>query len=160
MSTLISIGLVVSALLVFAYIIGTELCLPRARRALRTGDVGPWLFACRLVTAGEWAIIALCGNLLVLGEHNWQLFTATVAGTYVGLSAAALVIALVVWELGAHSRKHYARIISASLDLVLPESGRQRELYERLRERLENGSVAERCQVLRALVPLPDTSGN
>jgi predicted NBD/HSP70 family sugar kinase len=35
------------------YIVGTEMCLPAARRALCTGDMQLWRLACRLVAAGE-----------------------------------------------------------------------------------------------------------
>jgi hypothetical protein len=38
MSTLTPIVLAVSALLVLGYIIGTEMCLPTARHALRSGE--------------------------------------------------------------------------------------------------------------------------
>ena len=152
MSTLIPIGLTVSALLVLGYVVGTEMCLPAARRTLRTGDMELWRLACRLVAAGEWAILAVCTSFLVLAEQAWHLFTVMQAGQFPGMAAAGLIAGVVLWEITGRSRKRYARIMSTSLDLVLPATGRQRELYERLRNKLETGSVAEQRQVLQALL--------
>lgn len=151
MSILIPIGLAVSALLVLGYIVGTEMCLPAARRALRTGDMEIWRLACRLVAVGEWAIIAVCASFLVLAEQAWHLFTVMLAGQLPGMAAAGLVTVVVLWEITGRFRKRCARIMSTSLDLVLPATGRQRELYERLQQKLETGSVAEQRQVLHAL---------
>ena len=47
--------------------------------------------------------------------------------------------------------------MSTSLNLILPAGGRQRELYERLQQQLETGSVAERHQVLQTLLAQRDT---
>lgn len=152
MSTLIPIGLVVSALLVLGYIVGTELCLPAARHALRSGDMEIWRFACRLVAGGEWAIITVCASFLAQVEDAWHLFTDMQAGKLAGLAAAGLIAGVVFWEIAGHSRRHFTRIMSTSLGLVLPASGRQRELYERLQHQLETGSVTEQNRVLQALV--------
>ena len=156
MSTLIPIGLAVTALLLLGYIVGTEMCLPAARRALHTGDMELWRLACRLVAAGEWTIIAVCASFLVLAEQAWYLFTVTQAAQLPGMAAAGLITGLVLWEIAGRFQKRYARIMSVSLDLVLPATGRQRELYERLQQKLETGSVAEQRQVLQTLVVKPD----
>jgi hypothetical protein len=42
--------------------------------------------------------------------------------------------------------------MSTSLDLVLPASGVQRELYEHLHQQLETGSRAQQQRVLQCLV--------
>jgi len=151
MSVLIPASLVATALLVVGYIVGTELCLPTARHALRTGDVKPWKLACRLVTAGEWAIVVVCASLLLMAEHAWQLFTATRAGNVLGLCAAGLLVAVVCWELAGRARRRYARIMSTSLDLALPASGARRDLYERLHPELETGSRAAQQRVMHSL---------
>jgi hypothetical protein len=152
MSALISTSLAVAALLVLGYILGTEWCLPAARYALRTGDMESWRLACRLVAAGEWAIIVVCASLLLTMEQAWHLFTAMEAGKVLGLSAAGLLLAVVCWEVAGRSRKHYAGIMSTTLDLALPESGARRELYERLHLQLETGSRAAQQRVLQALL--------
>lgn len=152
MSALISISLAVAALFVLGYILGTELCLPTARHALRTGDTGLWRLACRLVAAGEWAIIAVCSSLLLTLEHSWHLFTALQAGKILGLSAAGLLVAVVSWEMAGRSRRHTAGVMSTSLDLVLPDSGAQRDCYEHLRAELETGSRAAQQRVLQMLL--------
>jgi len=152
MSTLTPIGLAVSALLVLGYIVGSEMCLPAARAALRSGDTELWQLACRLVAAGEWAAIAVCASSLLLAEQAWQLFTVTQTGRFLGLVAAALITGVVLREIAGRTQKRYARIMSTSLNLVLPASGRQRELYERLQQHLETGSATEQRQVLQALV--------
>jgi hypothetical protein len=154
MSTLIPIVLAVSALLVIGYIVGTELCLPSARHALRTGDMALWRFACRLVTAGEWAIITLCASLLLLAEQEWQLLTARPATEALGVSAAVLLAAVALREITGRTRKRYNSIMSISLGLVLPARGRQRELYEQLQGRLETGSTRQQQQVLQSLQSL------
>jgi|GEM_PF-3991266 len=64
------------------------MCLPAARRALRTGDMELWRLACRLVAAGEWTIITVCASFLVLAELAWHLFTVTQAGQLPGMAAA------------------------------------------------------------------------
>ena len=92
----------------------------------------------------------------MLAEQAWHLFTVTQAGQLPGMAAAGLIAGLVLWEIAGRFRKRCARIISTSLDLVLPAAGRQRERYERLQQKLETGSVAEQRQVLQALVVKPD----
>jgi hypothetical protein len=151
MSVLMPTSLVCVAVLVLAYIAGTELCLPTVRHALHTGDSGPWRLACRLVTAGEWSLLAVCVSLLLTLEQVWQLFSATQGGRLVGLSAAGLLVAVVCWELAGRSRRHQARVMSTSLNLALPASGERRDLYERLHPQLETGSRAEQQQVLQVL---------
>jgi hypothetical protein len=148
---LIPIGLAVSALLVLGYIVGSEMCLPAARRALLTGDMELWRLACMLVAAGEWAILAVCASFLVLVEQVWHLSTVMQAGRLPGMAAAGLITGVVLWEIAGRFRKRYTRIMSTSLDLVLPATGRQGELYERLLDKLETGSVAEQRQVLQEL---------
>ena len=154
MATLIPTGLAVSALLVLGYIVGTELCLPSARHALHTGDMALWRLACRLVTAGEWAIITICASFLLLAEHEWQLLTARPASETLGLYATVLLTALVLWELTGRTRKRTNTIMRISLGLVLPARGKQRELYEQLQNRFEFGSAAERQQMLQSLQSL------
>lgn len=154
MATLIPTGLAVSTLLVLGYIVGTELCLPSARHALRTGDMALWRLACRLVAAGEWAIIAVCGSFLLLAEHQWQLVTARPASVVLGLSAAVLLTALLLWEVTGRTQKRYNTTMRISLGLVLPTHGKQRELYERLQSRFETGSTTEQQQLLQSLQSL------
>jgi hypothetical protein len=154
MSTLIPIGLAVSALLAIGYIVGTELCLPSARYALRTGDMALWRLACRLVTAGEWAIITVCASSLLLAEHVWHLFTARPASEVLGLSAAVLLIAIVLREIAGRTRKRYNSVMSLSLNLVLPTHGKQREFYEQMQSRFETGSTTEQQQLLQSLQSL------
>jgi hypothetical protein len=157
MSTLTPIVLAVSALLVLGYIIGTEMCLPTARHALRSGEMELWRLACGLVVAGEWSVIALCASLLLIAQQTWQLFTVMQTGKLPGLVVAGLMTGVVLWEITGRTQKRYARIMSTSLDLILPAGGRQRELYERLQQQLETGSVAERHQVLQTLLAQRDT---
>jgi hypothetical protein len=152
MSALILLGLAVSTLLVLGYIVGSELCLPTARHALRTGDMQLWMIACRLVAAGEWSIIALSASLLALAKQSFHLFTDLTGGTLVGLCALGLVIGVVFWEISGRTRKHYLRVMSTSLDLVLPANGVQRERYERLHQRFETGSWRQRQRILKCLV--------
>jgi hypothetical protein len=152
MSALILFGLAVSTLLALGYIIGSELCLPTARHALRTGDMQSWMIACRLVAAGEWAIIALSASLLALAKKSFHLFSEMPGGTLVGLCALGLVIGAALWEISGRTRKHYFRVMSTSLDLVLPASGMQRDRYERLHQRFETGSWRQRQRVLKCLV--------
>jgi hypothetical protein len=155
MSVLMPTSLVIVAVLVLAYILGTELCLPSARHALRTGEGGPWTLACRLVTAGEWSVLAVFASLLLIAEQLWQVFTATQAGRLLGVSAAGLLVAVVCWELAGRSRRHHARVMSTSLNLVLPATGARRDLYQRLHPRLETGSRAEQQRVLQLLLLQP-----
>jgi hypothetical protein len=151
MATLIPTLLAVSALLVIGYIVGTELCLPSARHALRTGDMALWRLACRLVTAGEWAIITVWASFLLIAEQEWQLLTARPASEALGLSAVILLTALVLREITGHTRKRYNTLLRLSLGLVLPTRGRQRELYEQLQGRFESGTATEQQQVLQSL---------
>jgi hypothetical protein len=153
MATLIPTGLAITALLVVAYIAGSELCLPAARNALRSGDLQLWKVACNLVAMKEWALIALGMCFLLLTEHSWQLVTGTLAGRIIGLAAAGLMIGVVVWELSGRTQKKHAEIMSRSLDLVLPAKGRQRECYVRGQNIIETGSRAEQEQVLQGLLP-------
>jgi hypothetical protein len=159
MSTLIALGLAVSVLLVLGYIVGTELCLPCARHAVRTGDTESWQIACKLVTAGQWAILVLGASLLLLAEYNWHLFSTTPAGRLLGITAAGSVAAAVLREIAGYTRRRYARIMSTSLDLVLPARGPRRECYERLQQRLEHASPAEQRELLRALFVPPPAAG-
>ena len=151
---LIPFGLVVSALLVLGYIVGTEMCLPTARRALRTGNMELWRHSCMLVAAGEWAILAICASFLVLAEQIWHLFTVLQTGRLPGMAAAGLITGVVIWEIAGRFRKRYSRIMSTSLGLALPATGRQRELYQHLQQKLETGSIAEQRQVLQALAEM------
>ena len=150
----------VSTLLVLGYIVGTELCLPTARHALRTGEMDSWRLSCRLVAAGEWAIIALGTSFLMLAEHAWHLFSANMAGKITGLILAGLIAGVVLWEIAGRSRKHCARVMSTSLDLVLPARGTRREHYQHLQQQLETGPPAEQRQVLQSLTELHHASGN
>ena len=154
MSALIATGVTASALLVLGYIIGTELCLPSARHALCTGDMTLWRLACRLVTAGEWAIITVCASFLLLVEQEWQLLSTGPASEALGLSAAVLLMALVLREITGRSRKRYHTIMRISLGLVLPTCGKQRVLYEQLQSRFEAGSAIEQQQLLQSLQSL------
>lgn len=152
MSALIATGLVATALLVVGYIAGSELCLPTARHALRTGAADPWRFACRLVAAGEWALIALGASFLLIAEHSWQLFDHGTTGRFLGLAAAALLTGAAVREMSGRWRGRCARIMSTSLDLVLPAYGAQRERYTQLRRDLETGTPVEQRRALQALL--------
>jgi hypothetical protein len=148
---LLPLTLVATALLVVAYIVGSELCLPSARSALRTGNAQLWRTACRLVALGEWAMIVIGLSFLLLAEHLWHWSDGAWPGRLAGLLVAAILAGVVVWELAGRTRKNIAGVMSRSLDLVLPRSGAQRALYTRERRRLESGSRAEREQVLRHL---------
>jgi hypothetical protein len=107
------------------------------------------------VVAGEWAVIAVGACLLLTLEHVWHLFSATPAGSVLGLSAAGLIVAATGWELAGRSRRHFTRVMSTSLDLALPASGSRRELYERLLTEFETGSRAAQQRVLQALLTEP-----
>jgi hypothetical protein len=155
MSTLIAWGLAVSVLFVLGYIVGTELCLPCARYAVRTGDTESLQLACRLVTAGRWAMLTLSASLLLVAQYNWHLFTTPPAGKILGITAAGALVAVLLREIAGCTRRRYARNMSTALDLVLPAQGPRRECYQRLQPRLERGTPAERRQVLQALVAPP-----
>jgi hypothetical protein len=160
MSMLIPLALVTAAVLVIAYIAGSELCLPAARHAVHTGDLDVWLTACILVALGEWAIIVIGAGFLLLAGHLWQLFTGTWIFRLAGLFAAGILAGGVVWELAGRTRRNIARVMSSSLDLVLPPNGAQRELYTRQRERLETGLRTEQKRVLRQLLPQNRAAGD
>jgi hypothetical protein len=149
---LIPPGLVVTTLLVIAYIAGSELCLPAARIALHTGNMQLWKLACNLVALKEWSLIALGVCFLLLAEQSWRLFTGTLIGRIIGLVTAGLVIGMVLWELSGRMQKKHAAIMIRSLDLVLPANGRQREIYERRHQILKSGTRAEQEQVLHDLI--------
>jgi len=144
---LISLALVTAAVLVIAYIAGSELCLPAARHAVRTGSTDVWMTACFLVALGEWAIIVIGAGFLLLAEHLWRLFTGEWIFRSVGLFAASILAGGAVWELSGRTRRNIARVMSSSLDRVLPASGAQRE-----RGRLETGSRTEQERVLCQLL--------
>ena len=160
MSMLIPLALVTAALLVIAYIAGSELCLPAARHAVRTGNMDVWMTACVMVALGEWAIIVIATGFLLLAEHLWRLFTGAWIFRSVGLFAACILAWAVVWELSGRTRRNIARMISSSLDRILPANGAQRELYVRERRRLETGSRTERERVLRQLLQQNRTAGD
>jgi hypothetical protein len=152
MSMLIPLTLVTAAVLVIAYIVGSELCLPAARHAVRTGNMDVWMAACFLVALGDWAIIVIGAGFLLLAEHLWQLFTGAWILRFAGLFAAGTLAGGVVWELSGRTRSRIARVMSTSLDMTLPPSGAQRDLYTRQRERLETGLRTEQERVLRELL--------
>jgi hypothetical protein len=160
MSMLIPLALVTAALLVIAYIAGSELCLPAARHAVRTGNLDVWMTACVLVALGEWAVIAIGASFLLLAEHLWQLFTGAWIFRLAGLFTAGTLAGGVVWELAGRTRRNIARVMSSSLDLVLPPDGAQRELYTRQRERLEAGLRDDQERVLRELLPQSRATGD
>lgn len=149
---MIATGLVITALLVVAYILGSELCLPAARRALKTGEDGVWITATSLVTLGEWAMITACATLLLIVQDTWHLFTATLPGRMLGLGGAALVVTAALLELTGRTRKNRATVLSRSLDLVLPSHGVQRELYRNLQHQLESGTRLEQERIVRHLL--------
>jgi hypothetical protein len=139
-------------LLVIAYIVGSELCLPSARSALRTGNTELWKTACHLVALGEWAMIVIGLSFLLLADHLWHWSDGAWPGRLVGLLAAGVLAGAIVWELAGRTRRRYAGVMSNSLDLVLPATGAQREVYARERRLIERGSRAEQEQVLQHLL--------
>jgi len=149
---LIPVALVATALLVIAYIVGSELCLPCARQAVRTGDVALWITACRLVALGEWAMIGTGACVLMLAGQLWQPLAESWPFRLAGLLAAGILAGLVVWELAGRTRRNTARVMSRSLDLVLPPDGAQREFYTRRRGLLESGSRTGQEEVMRDLL--------
>ena len=152
MLMLIPLGLVVTALLVIAYIAGSELCLPAARSAVLTGNTHLWKLACRLVAMKEWALIALVMCFLLLSEHTWRLFTANLPSKVAGITATGLLVGMTIWELSGRTQKKYAEIMSHSLGLVLPAKGWQRELYDRGKQTLICGTRADQDDLLRDLL--------
>lgn len=148
---LIQLSLIAAALLVVAYIAGSEICLPSARIALRTGSLQLWKTACHLVALGEWAMIAIGLSFLLLADHMWHLFTGPWPVKLTALLVAGILAGVTLLELVWRMQRNYARIMSSSLDLVLPVTGARRMLYARLHRQLESGSPAEQEQVLRHL---------
>jgi len=148
---LIQLSLITAAVLVIAYIVGSEICLPGARIALRTGSLQLWKTACHLVALGEWAMIAIGLSSLLLADHIWHLFTGPWPVKLAGLLVAGILAGVSLLELVWRMQRNYARIMSSSLDLVLPATGVQRRLYASLYLQLESGSLAEQEQVLRHL---------
>jgi uncharacterized protein YacL len=148
---LIQLSLIVTALLVVGYIVGSEMCLPGARHALRTGNLQLWKTACFLVTLGEWAMIFIVLSFLLLAEHIWHLFTGAWHIRLAGLLLAGILAGVTVWELVWRTRRNYARVMSSALDLVLPAHGVQRDIYLSRRWLLESGSAAEQEHVLQHL---------
>ena len=88
----IHLSLITAALLVVAFIVGSEICLPSARIALRTGSLQLWKTACHLVALGEWAMIAIGLSFLLLTDHLWHLFTGPWPVKLAGLLAKSLEI--------------------------------------------------------------------
>lgn len=147
----IQLSLIATALLVVAYIIGSEMCLPGARHALRTGNPQLWKFSCFLVALGEWAMIAIVVSFLLLAEHLWHLFTGAWQIRLAGVLLAVILAGVTLWELVWRTRRNYASVMSSALDLVLPAHGVQREIYLGRRRLLESGSPAEQEHVLQHL---------
>jgi hypothetical protein len=151
MLILIQLSLVAAALLVVAYIVGSELCLPGARNALHTGSLQLWKTACLLVPLGEWAMIVIGLGFLLITEHLWHLFTGAWPGRVAGLLAAGMLAGAAVWQLAWRTQRNYVRAMSGSLDLVLPADGERRMIYASRRSQLESGSPAEQGQALHCL---------
>ena len=148
---LIPLSLIATALLVIAYIVGSEMCLPSARYALRTGNLQLWKTACFLVALGEWAMIVIVLGFLQLAEHSWHLFTGAWHVRLAGLLVVGILAGVTVWELVWRTQRNYARVMSSALDLVLPANGVRREIYASRRRQLESGSPAEQEHVLQHL---------
>ncbi len=146
---LIQLSLIATALLVIAYIVGSEMCLPSARYALRTRNLLLWKSACFLVALGEWAMIVIVLSFLLLAEHIWYLFTAAWHIRLAGLLVACIHAGVTVWELVWRTQSNYVRVMSSALDLVLPTNGVQREIYLSRRRLLESGSLADQDHVLQ-----------
>ena len=123
---LIQFSLIVTALFVIAYIVGSEMCLPSARYALRTGNLQLWKTACFLVAMGEWAMIVIVLSFLILAEHLWHLFTGGSHVRLAGLLLAGILAGVTIWELAWRTQRNYSRVMSSALDLVLPANGVQR----------------------------------
>ena len=149
---LIQLSLIITALLVIAYIVGSEMCLPGARYALRTGNLQLWKTACFLVALGEWAMIVIVLSFLLLAEHIWHLFTAASHVRLAGLLVAGVLAGVTLWELVWRTQRNYARVMSDALDLVLPANGVQREIYLNRRRLLESRSPPEQEHMLHQLV--------
>ena len=156
---LIQLSLIVTALLVVGYIVGSEMCLPGARHALRTENLQLWKTACFLVTLGEWAMIFIVLSFLLLAEHIWHVFAGAWHIRLAGLLLAGILAGVTFWELVWRTRRNYARVMSSALDLVLPAHGLQREIYLSRRRLLESGSPAEQEHVLQHLFHRGAVSG-
>ena len=156
---LIQLSLIATALLVIAYIVGSEMCLPSTRYALHTGNLQLWKTACFLVTLGEWAMIVIVLSFLLLAEHIWHLFTGASHVRLAGLLVAGILAGVTVWELVWRTQRNYARVMSGALDLVLPANGVQREIYLSRRRLLESGSPVEQERVLQHLFHETRSSG-
>jgi len=156
---LIQLSLIVTALLVIAYIVGSEMCLPSARYALRTGNLQLWKTACFLVALGEWAMIVIVLSFLLLAEHLWHLFSGASHVRLAGLLVAGILAGVTLWELVWRTQRNHASVMSDALDLVLPANGVQREIYLSQRRLLESGSPAEQEQVLQHLFHESRSSG-
>lgn len=156
---LIQLSLIATALLVIAYIVGSEMCLPSARFALRTGNLQLWKSACFLVALGEWAMIVIVLSFLLLAEHIWHLFTGAWHVKLAGLLVAGILAGVTVWELVWRTQRNYSRVLSSALDLVLPTNGVQREIYASRRRLLESGSPVEQEHVLQHLFHESRSSG-
>jgi hypothetical protein len=159
MLMLIKLSLAATALLVVAYIVGSELCLPSARHAVHTGRLRLWKITCLLVALDEWAMIVIGLSTLLLAEHIWHLFTGALPDRLAGLMAAGILAGATVWQLVWRTQRNYVRTMSSSLDLVLPANGAQRKIYANRRRQLESGSPAEQGQVLRHLFHETCSSG-
>jgi hypothetical protein len=143
---------IITALCVVAYIVGSELCLPAARKAIATGRLEPWLFACRLVTMGQWSVITVAAALMLLIQHTLHAFSDTFPGRVAGMAIATVLTGAAIWEGVDRAQRRYARVLSESLDMVLPASGRQREVYDHNRERIESGTQQVRDRALREVI--------
>jgi hypothetical protein len=157
---LIALTLIATALLVIAYVAGSELCLPGARLALRTGNMRFWKSTCLLVALGEWAMIVIGLGFLLIAEHLWHVFNGGWPERLAGLLAAGMLLGATVWELAVRTQSNIARTMSRSLDMVLPANGVQREIYASEHRLLESGSRAEREQALRHILHEPRPVGN
>jgi hypothetical protein len=151
MLKVIQLSLIATALLVVAYIAGSELCLPSARHALRTGRLQLWKFTCLLVALGEWAMIVIGLTSLLLAEHIWHLLGGAWPGRLVALLVAGILAGAAVWQFAWRTQRNHVRAMSSSLDLVLPANGAQRVIFASRRRLLESGSPAEQEHVLRVL---------
>lgn len=133
----------ITALFVAAYIIGSDLCLPAARHALRTGEARILINAASLTALGEWALIAGGATLLLIAQDQWHLFTGALAGRIAALGAAGLLAGAALHQLTGRTQKNRAAVLSRSLDLALPAQGARRERYERSRHLLESAARSE-----------------
>jgi hypothetical protein len=101
---LVAIGLALTLVCTAAYVVGSELCLPAVRYMLRTGDAGPWVFACRLVSTGEWALIVGGASVLLVVDKWWQIFAGSIAVQVLSIGTASILLGSAVWELSGRTR--------------------------------------------------------